>query len=131
MPQRKTESRFLKRTGTRASSIGVGSGGKQSDELRALGVSTRALTLLDECIAKGWSFDRALNHSIMVSDLCFYHSIDRLDGVPSNWSFSKKLYEYFDRQHRQRRAEHRKALLAFKAKRLTRQCRKLRPGSGA
>lgn len=94
------ESKYQKHTGTKASAIGIGSGGKQSAELRALGISDRARRLLDELIAEGQPFDTALKRSIQVTDLPLHNAIDSVQGANQKLGFYGRVRQYLRIQRR-------------------------------
>jgi hypothetical protein len=77
MPQRKTESRFLKRTGKRASAVGVGER-PYADETNLLGIgaSARTVSTFREFIDAGCSVDDALKRAIHKTDMRLYRQIE-------------------------------------------------------
>jgi len=94
------ESKYQKRTGTKASAVGVGSGGKQFAELRTLGISDRALRLIDEHIAEGQPFHAALRLSVLATDLPFHNAIESVQGANPKLGFYGCIRQYLRIQRR-------------------------------
>ena len=94
MPQRKTESRFLKRSGRRAGAVGVGGRSYSNEELlAAAGLSQRAIETFRNLSNSKLSSDDALRYAIQGADSKLYRQIMAL-GDETHSTFRSKLRLY-------------------------------------
>lgn len=77
MPQRRTESRFMKRTGCRASSTGVGSRSYGVDELIQMGVSQTTVRRFRGFIEARVPVNDAMRLAIYATDRALYQRIGK------------------------------------------------------
>jgi hypothetical protein len=77
MPQRKTESRFLKRSGRRASPSGVGGRSFDIDKLIKLGASRKTIDRFRWFIEARISVNEAIRLAIYETDRALYQRIEK------------------------------------------------------
>ena len=99
MPQRRTESTFLKRTGRRASSTGVGGRSFGIDELKDLGVSKTTILRFRALVDARRPVDQAMKLAIYETNRSLYQCIlSYADG--DHTTFRSQMRAYVAAQRR-------------------------------
>jgi hypothetical protein len=97
MPQRKTESGFLNRSGRRASSIGVGGRSFGVDALLRLGASRRTSERFRSFIEARLPVNEAMKLAIYETDRRLYDRIERCRD-DSHTTFRSQMRVYLSKQ---------------------------------
>ena len=99
MPQRKTESRFLKHSGRRASSTGVGGRSFGMDNLLQLGASRRTIERFRSFIEARVAVNEAMRLAIYETNRALYDRIARCRD-DSHPTFRSQIRVYLSKQRK-------------------------------